>query len=215
GPVTLFSADDTAPYDRPNCSKDYLAGNAPEEWMPLRSSEFYSDQSIELELRAEVAAIDASARQVKLADGRSVPFDKLLLATGAEPVRLEIPGADAPHVCVLRSLADSRAIIAKAKTAQRAVVLGASFIGLEVAAALRTRDIEVHAVAPERAPLERVLGRVAMRSAPFTSSTASYSISRRVQRRSMPEASSSRAAPHWRPTSWPSASACGRERNWP
>jgi NADPH-dependent 2,4-dienoyl-CoA reductase/sulfur reductase-like enzyme len=159
GPVTLLSADDTAPYDRPNCSKDYLAGNAPEEWMPLRPREFYQEQSIELELRAEVTAIDASARQVTLADGRSLPFDKLLLATGAEPVRLDIPGADQPHVCVLRSLADSRAIIAKAQTARRALVLGASFIGLEVAAALRTRNIEVHVVAPERRPLERVLGR--------------------------------------------------------
>jgi apoptosis-inducing factor 3 len=159
GAVTLLSADDAAPYDRPNCSKDYLAGNAPEEWMPLRPREFYQDQSIELELRTEVTAIDASARQVTLADGRTMPFDKLLLATGAEPVRLDIPGADQPHVFVLRSLADSRAIIARAQTARRALVLGASFIGLEVAAALRARDIEVHVVAPEPRPLERVLGR--------------------------------------------------------
>jgi apoptosis-inducing factor 3 len=159
GSVTLLSSDDAAPYDRPNCSKDYLAGNAPEDWMPLRPLEFYKDQSIELELRTEVTGIDAKARQITLASGRSMPFDKLLLATGAEPVRLDIPGADQPHVHVLRSLADSRAIIAKAKEARRAVVLGASFIGLEVAAALRTRKIEVHVVAPDRQPLERVLGR--------------------------------------------------------
>jgi NADPH-dependent 2,4-dienoyl-CoA reductase/sulfur reductase-like enzyme/nitrite reductase/ring-hydroxylating ferredoxin subunit len=159
GDVTLLSSDDAAPYDRPNCSKDYLAGNAPEDWMPLRPREFYKDQSIELELRTEVTAIDPKARQVTLANGRSVPFDKLMLATGAEPVRLDIPGADQPHVHVLRSLTDARAIIAKAQTARRAVVLGASFIGLEVAAALRTRKIEVHVVAPERRPLERVLGR--------------------------------------------------------
>src|SRR5215467_5367775 len=158
GSVTLVSADEAGPYDRPNCSKDYLAGNAPEDWMPLRPPEFYQDQSIGLELRSNVTGIDAKGRQVTLAGGRSIPFDKLLLATGAEPVRLDIPGADQPHVHVLRSLADSRAIIARAKAARRAVVIGASFIGLEVAAALRAREIEVHVVAPERRPLERVLG---------------------------------------------------------
>src|SRR5215510_4753707 len=158
GSVTLISADETAPYDRPNCSKDYLAGNATEDWMPLTPPEFYKDQSIDLELRSNVTGIDAKGRQVTLASGRSVPFDMLLLATGAEPVRLDIPGADQPHVHVLRSLADSRAIIANAKAARRAVVIGASFIGLEVAAALRAREIEVHVVAPERRPLERVLG---------------------------------------------------------
>src|SRR6266446_3431499 len=154
GSVTLLSSDDAAPYDRPNCSKDYLAGNAPEDWMPLRPPEFYRDQSIELELRGNVTGIDAKGRQVTLAGGRNIPFDKLLLATGAEPLRLDIPGADQPHVHVLRSLADSRAIIARAKEARRVVVLGASFIGLEVAAALRTRKIEVHVVAPDRRPLE-------------------------------------------------------------
>lgn len=158
GSVTLFSADDAAPYDRPNCSKDYLAGNAPEDWMPLRPPEFYKDQSIALELRAEITGLDPRGRQLTLANGRRVPFDQLLLATGAEPVRLDIPGADQPHVHVLRSLTDSRAIIAKAQTARRAVVLGASFIGLEVAASLRTRNIDVHVVAPDRRPLERVLG---------------------------------------------------------
>ena len=154
----MVSSDDAAPYDRPNCSKDYLAGNAPEEWMPLRPDDWYKEHAIDLMLRTEVAGIDAKARQVTLAGGRSVPFDKLLLATGAEPIRLDIPGADQPHVRLLRSLADSRAIIDRAKQARRAVVIGASFIGLEVAAALRAREIETHVVAPERRPLERVLG---------------------------------------------------------
>ena len=158
GSLTMVSADETAPYDRPNCSKDLLAGNAPEEWMPLQSSEFYKDQSIDLVLATEVAAIDPKARQVALAGGRSLPFDRLLLATGAEPVRLDIPGAGSAHVHVLRSLANSRAIIADAVSAKRAIVIGASFIGLEVAAALRMRKIEVHVVAPDKRPLERVLG---------------------------------------------------------
>ena len=159
GSLTMLSSDDAAPYDRPNCSKDYLAGNAPEEWMPLRPPEYFKDENIDLRLGTQVTSIDPRARQVMLANGQAVPFDALLLATGAEPVRLDIPGAQLPHVHVLRSLSDSRAIIAGAKQARRAVVIGASFIGLEVAAALRAREIEVHVVAPEQRPLERVLGR--------------------------------------------------------
>ena len=158
GSLTMLSSDDAGPCDRPNLSKDYLAGNAPEDWIPLRPPEFYRDANIDLQLRTEVGAMDPKAREVKLADGRSIRFDKLLLATGAEPVRLSIPGANESHVHVLRSLADSRAIIAGAKNARRAVVLGASFIGLEVAASLRARKLDVHVVGPERVIMERVLG---------------------------------------------------------
>ena len=158
GSVTLLSADDAAPYDRPNCSKDYLAGNAPEDWIPLRPPEFYREHAIEIVLGTDVTGIDIKAHQVAIAGGRNVAFDKLVLATGAEPIRLDIPGAREPHVHTLRSLGDARAIIAHAKQAQRVVVVGASFIGLEVAASLRARELEVHVVAPERRPMERVLG---------------------------------------------------------
>jgi apoptosis-inducing factor 3 len=158
GSLTMLSSDEAEPCDRPNLSKDYLAGNAPEDWIPLRPPEFYRDANIDLRLRTEVAAVDPKAREVKLAGGQSIRFDKLLLATGAEPIRLSIRGATLPHVHVLRSLADSRAIVAASKEARRAVVIGASFIGLEVAAALRARELDVHVVAPERVVMARVLG---------------------------------------------------------
>jgi apoptosis-inducing factor 3 len=158
GSITMLSDDDAAPVDRPNLSKDYLAGNAPEDWVPLRPDSFYSENHIDLRLGAKVAAIDPRKREVALADGSTLAFDRLLLATGAEPIRLSIPGADQPHVFTLRSLTDSRKIIASAAKSRRALVLGASFIGLEVAASLRARNIEVHVVAPEKRPMERVLG---------------------------------------------------------
>jgi NADPH-dependent 2,4-dienoyl-CoA reductase/sulfur reductase-like enzyme/nitrite reductase/ring-hydroxylating ferredoxin subunit len=158
GSIVMLSNDDSAPVDRPNLSKDYLAGNAPEEWVPLRGDDFYAQNGIDLRLKADVAAVDPRAREVTLRDGGKVPFDRLLLATGAEPVRLPLPGADLPHVHTLRSLGDSRAIIERSKVAKRAVVIGASFIGLEVAASLRARKIEVHVVAPEKRPMERILG---------------------------------------------------------
>ena len=158
GTVVMLSDDDAAPVDRPNLSKDYLAGTAPEEWVPLRDDGFYTENAIDLRLNTKVAGIDARAREVVLGDGGKLAYDRLLLATGALPVQLPLPGMELPHVHTLRTLGDCRAIIAQAATTQRAVVIGASFIGLEVAAALRTRGIEVHVVAPEKRPMERVLG---------------------------------------------------------
>ena len=158
GSLTIVDEDPDSPYDRPNLSKDYLAGNAPEEWIPLRPAGFYDEHRITI-VRGRVARIDPQARRLEI-DGRdALPFDALLLATGAEPVHLNLPGEDAAHVHYLRSLADSRRIIDAAKRAKRAVVIGGSFIGLETAASLRARGLEVHVVAPESVPLERVMGR--------------------------------------------------------
>jgi NADPH-dependent 2,4-dienoyl-CoA reductase/sulfur reductase-like enzyme/nitrite reductase/ring-hydroxylating ferredoxin subunit len=158
GAITMLSDDGATPVDRPNLSKDYLAGSAPEDWLPLRGEDYYRDAGIDLRLNTNVSAIDPKAQSVTLGNGDRLPFDRLLLATGAEPVRLQIPGAGQPHVHTLRSVADSRAIIKAAGGARRALVIGASFIGLEVAASLRARKLEVHVVAPEARPMQRVLG---------------------------------------------------------
>src|SRR5213595_1701339 len=158
-PVRLIGADESLPYDRPNLSKDYLAGTASEEWIPLRSADFYREQKIDTFTNTSVTAIDPQEKKVMLTDGRSLGYGALLLATGAEPVRLAIPGGDLPHVYYLRTLTDSRRIIDKAKSSKRAVIIGASFIGLEVAWSLRERKLEVAVVGKGSVPLERVLGR--------------------------------------------------------
>jgi NADPH-dependent 2,4-dienoyl-CoA reductase/sulfur reductase-like enzyme/nitrite reductase/ring-hydroxylating ferredoxin subunit len=158
GSITMLSNDDAVPVDRPNLSKDYLAGSAPEDWLPLRDDGWYAANGVTLKLKIEATTLDTRAKQVTLGDGSTIKFDKLLLATGAEPVSLQLPGAGLPHVHTLRTLADCRAIIANAEKGKRAVVVGASFIGLETAASLRTRGIQVHVVAPEKRPLERVFG---------------------------------------------------------
>jgi NADPH-dependent 2,4-dienoyl-CoA reductase/sulfur reductase-like enzyme/nitrite reductase/ring-hydroxylating ferredoxin subunit len=158
GSIVMLSNDAAPPVDRPNLSKDYLAGSAPEDWLPLRPDGFYAEASIDLRLKTDVVSIDTKARNVVLAGAKTIPYDRLLLATGAEPVRLPIPGADQPHVHTLRSLGDCRAIIDAVKDARRVIVIGASFIGLEAAAALRARELEVHVIAPEQRPMERVLG---------------------------------------------------------
>lgn len=158
GTLTILSVDDEGPCDRPNLSKGFLAGTAPDDYIPLRSLEFYREQAIDLRLNTRVEALDTAAHELLLADGSRLGFDVLILATGADPIRLDLPGADLPHVRYLRTLADSRALVARAASARRAVVIGASFIGLEVAAALRTRGVAVEVVAPDAVPMERVLG---------------------------------------------------------
>jgi NADPH-dependent 2,4-dienoyl-CoA reductase/sulfur reductase-like enzyme/nitrite reductase/ring-hydroxylating ferredoxin subunit len=157
-PITLVSADDSAPYDRPNLSKDFLTGAAPAEWMPLRGPDYYSAQKIDLLLNAPVVSLDVQARTLQLAQGRKLNFDSLLIASGADPVRLNTPVSGEARLFYLRSFDDSRAIAAAAASAKRVVVVGASFIGLEVAASLRQRGIGVHVVGPEKIPFERVLG---------------------------------------------------------
>ena len=157
GRITVVDDDLGTPYDRPNLSKDYLAGNAPEEWIPIRGDDFYAHHDV-IVIKARATKLDTTAERLEIDAHEPLAYDALILATGAEPIRLDMPGNDLPHVHYLRSLVDSRRIIEASKTTKHAVVIGASFIGLEVAASLRARNIDVRVVAPEKLPLARVLG---------------------------------------------------------
>ena len=159
GPITMLSADAALPADRPNLSKDYLAGRASEEWALLRSADFYRGEWDRCPAEhARGADRHPDNVQSSSTNGERLSYGALLLATGAEPVRLDVPGANLDHVHYLRTLDDSRALIAKAEKAKRAVIVGASFIGLEVASSLSARGLEVHVVGPEAIPMARVLG---------------------------------------------------------
>lgn len=159
GAVTLLAADSASPVDRPNLSKDYLAGKAPEEWLWLRGDDYWTQQRIDLRLRSRVTRLDPAQRRVLCASDENFDFDALLLATGATPRRLDIPGARLPHVFLLRTLHHCQELIAAVQAGpKRVAVIGASFIGLEVAAALRARGVQVHVIAPEAQPLARVFG---------------------------------------------------------
>jgi 3-phenylpropionate/trans-cinnamate dioxygenase ferredoxin reductase subunit len=161
GPITMIDGDPDAPVDRPNLSKDYLAGTAQEEWVTLRPADFFRDNDIAFAREQRAAELDIRGRRLRLDDGTDIPYGALLIATGASPIRLGLPTTGRLPLFTLRTLADSRAIIqaaSNAGTGDPAVVLGASFIGLEVAASLRARGLNVHVVAPETRPLERVLG---------------------------------------------------------
>lgn len=158
GDITMISADADAPYDRPNVSKDYLAGTAEPEWMPLKDHAFYADLNISLKLGTVVRSIDATSRSVALESGDSLTYDKLLLATGAEPIRPSAPGFDQPHVHTLRSMKDAERVIADVSADDVVAVIGSSFIGLEAAASLRHRGAKVHVIGPELIPLRSKFG---------------------------------------------------------
>jgi nitrite reductase/ring-hydroxylating ferredoxin subunit len=212
GPVTLIGRDaEPVPMDRPNLSKDYLSGVAPEEWLPIRDAAYYKRHELTLMPGVEVTKVDPVAHGVTLADGRTLEYGALLLATGAAPIRLDIPGATLPHVFTLRALPETRGILARAAKDRPAVVIGASFIGLEAAYSLRARGMEVRVVAPDARPLERVWGpNWATSCARSTRSTGSSSIWAASPRRSPRATSRSTTGPNSR-RSWSSwAWACDR-----
>jgi NADPH-dependent 2,4-dienoyl-CoA reductase/sulfur reductase-like enzyme/nitrite reductase/ring-hydroxylating ferredoxin subunit len=158
GPVTMISADSAPPSDRPNLSKDFLAGTAQDDWIPLRPPDWYAKRKIDLVLNTRAAVLDTKQKKVLSEDGKTYDYGALLLATGADAVKADLEGASPSQVFCLRSFADSKAIIRRAASAKQVVVVGASFIGLEVAASLRARNIAVHVVAPDKVPMEKILG---------------------------------------------------------
>jgi apoptosis-inducing factor 3 len=156
--VTVVSDDPDPPYDRTSCSKQYLIGLSSRDECFLKGANFPSADGAVLKISRRVKSLHLDAKQVELDDGERIAYDSLVLATGAEPNRPDTPGFDRPNVHVLRTLRDADAIIAEASKSKRAAVIGASFIGLEVAASLRQRDVEVDVVASDKIPLEKILG---------------------------------------------------------
>ncbi|MFP4600859.1 MAG: FAD-dependent oxidoreductase [Persicimonas sp.] len=158
GRISMVTYETSPPYDRPNLSKAYLSGDAEPDWLPLRPSEFYEEHGIRLMADHRVERVDIAAKKVEFAGGESLPYDRLLVATGGVPRRLDIPGHDLDGVFLLRTIGDADAIIGAAEDAQKAVIIGSSFIGMEVAASLSQRDIDVSVVSVDEVPFENVLG---------------------------------------------------------
>jgi apoptosis-inducing factor 3 len=159
GRVTLLTRESRLPYDKPNLSKDYLAGRAPQEWIPLRGETDYAADRVDLRLRTTVDRIDAAHCEMRLATGDRIRFDRLIIATGAVPRRLQIPAAPTARIYYLRTWADADALRGVIDAVRNVVVIGSGFIGLEAAASLRERGLEVTVVGREERPMEAVLGR--------------------------------------------------------
>jgi Uncharacterized NAD(FAD)-dependent dehydrogenases len=158
GRIVMITRENRFPYDRPNLSKDYLAGHAEPEWMPLRSEEFFEIYNIEILFEREVAKVEAAAKKITFADGEVLLCDKLLVATGGNPRKLDLPNAGLKNIFLLRSFENADDIIAAVDGSKSAAIIGASFIGMETAASLKQRGIAVTIIAPDQVPFERVLG---------------------------------------------------------
>jgi 3-phenylpropionate/trans-cinnamate dioxygenase ferredoxin reductase subunit len=158
GRVVLIGEEKQRPYERPMLSKEYLRGDKPADKLYVHDEDFYDEHDIELLTGTRVASLDPAAHEVTLQDGSRMPYSRLLLSTGAAPRRLPLPGADLPGVRYLREMGDSDALRTAIRAASRVVVIGAGWIGSEVAASARQLGAEVAIVAPDAVPLERVLG---------------------------------------------------------
>ena len=158
GRVMLIGAEPDPPYERPALSKDYLQGKSGRDKLFVHDEHFYAEHDIELRTGTTATMLDSARREVALDNGERLPFDELLLATGAVPRRLAVPGAHLDGVLYLRDVDDADAIRQRMQPGGHAVVVGAGWIGAEVAASLRESGLEVTVIEPAQVPLERVLG---------------------------------------------------------
>ncbi len=158
GTVTLVAAESRRPYERPELSKGVIGGQKAPEDLYVHDEGWYGENGVDLVLGTEVTAIDRAASTVALSDGRSLPYDRLLLATGATPRRLNVPGADLPGVHYLRTAEDSAALVDAIAAGSSLVVVGGGWIGLEVAGGARQKGLEVTVVEPQPTPLYGVMG---------------------------------------------------------
>jgi 3-phenylpropionate/trans-cinnamate dioxygenase ferredoxin reductase subunit len=158
GQIVLIGAEAHYPYERPPLSKGYLQGREERQSMFVHDDGWYAEHAIDLRLGTEVTAIDPNLRQVGLASGETVGYDKLLLTTGAVPRRLPVPGAGAHGVMTLRTVDDSDRLRETLASASRIAVIGAGWIGLEVAAAARIAGVAVTVIEAAELPLLGVLG---------------------------------------------------------
>jgi len=158
GRIKMITREKKIPYDRPELSKEFMAGKGKEEWLPLRSKEFYEKHGIDLIFDTKVTKVDTKQNEINLGNGDKLKFDRILLATGGRPRMLDVPGKDLKNIFTLRSRADAETIVAKTENAKKAVVVGANFIGMETANGLAERDLDVTVVAPEKIPMQKVFG---------------------------------------------------------
>lgn len=158
GSITLLTQEKDSPYDRPMLTKGFLSGTAKEDWLPLRPESFYNDLHIELKRGVAVRALNARERSLSLGDGSDLSADTILLATGSAPRRPRFPGAELDGIHTLRSVADARTIRGSVGKGRTAVLLGAGFIGMELASDLTDAGMDVHVVAPEAEPMAAQFG---------------------------------------------------------
>jgi NADPH-dependent 2,4-dienoyl-CoA reductase/sulfur reductase-like enzyme/nitrite reductase/ring-hydroxylating ferredoxin subunit len=158
GKITIITQEANIPYDRPNLSKDYLSGEAQPDWMSLRDKEFYEKNGIEILFSKKVEEVNVSKKEIRLADNHILKFDKILFATGGIPRTMNIPGSDLKNIFYLRSFDDCDKIIEASKNISKAVVIGASFIGMEAGYHLHERKLDVTIIAPEDIPFKNTFG---------------------------------------------------------